>query len=75
MRKDPFGHTLAVVTVNEELTPMEVGDRMREFVAQKEQEAPMVSGSAQPPICLRRTPTRRGDAAWNCVSGGINNGE
>ena len=34
MLKDPFGHAWAISTVMEELTPREVGDRMREFMAQ-----------------------------------------
>ena len=62
MYTDPFGHSWAMVTVKEELTPKTtLGDRMREFVAQKEQEAPMVSG--------------REDAAWNWACGGIDHGE
>ena len=32
MVKDPFGHAWAIVTVKEELTPKEVGDRMRAFL-------------------------------------------
>ena len=38
MAKDPFGHVWAIVTVKEELTPEEVGDRMRQFVAQNQRE-------------------------------------
>ena len=38
MAKDPFGHVWAIVTVKEHLTPMEVGDRMREFVALRQDE-------------------------------------
>ena len=38
MVKDPFGHSWAIATVKEELTPKEVGDRMREYVAQSQQE-------------------------------------
>ena len=34
MGKDPFGHSWAIVTVQEELTPKEVGDRMREYLGQ-----------------------------------------
>ncbi len=34
MAKDPFGHVWVIATVKEELTPKEVGDRMRNFVAQ-----------------------------------------
>ena len=37
MVKDPFGHNWAIVTVKEELTPREVGERMREFMAQMHQ--------------------------------------
>ena len=37
MVKDPFGHCWAIVTVQEELTPKEVGERMREFMAQTQQ--------------------------------------
>ena len=37
MVKDPFGHVWAIVTVKEELSPREVGDRMREFVSQGHQ--------------------------------------
>ena len=37
MVKDPFGHCWAIVTVKEELTPKEVGERMREFMAQMQQ--------------------------------------
>ena len=35
MLKDPFGHSWAIATVKEELTPKEVSERMREFVAQR----------------------------------------
>ena len=38
MLKDPFGHFWAIVTVKEELTPEEVGDRVRELVAKGQQE-------------------------------------
>ena len=38
MAKDPFGHFWAIATVKEELTPKEVGDRMREFVAQSQRQ-------------------------------------
>ena len=37
MVKDPFGHSWAIATVKEELTPKEVGKRMRESVAQTQQ--------------------------------------
>ena len=33
MLKDLFGHVGAIATVKEELTPKEVGNRMRQFVA------------------------------------------
>ena len=39
MVKDPFGHVWAIATVKEELTPREVSDRMREFLAQGQQGA------------------------------------
>ena len=39
MVKDPFGQVWAISTVKEELSPGEVGERMRAFVAQSEQEA------------------------------------
>lgn len=38
MVKDPFGHSWAIVTVKEELSPEEVGRRMREFVAQTQEQ-------------------------------------
>ena len=38
LAKDPFGHVWAIVTVKEELTPEQVGDRMRQFVAQTQKE-------------------------------------
>ena len=38
MLKDPFGHVWAIATVKEELTAKEVGDRMRESVAQSQEE-------------------------------------
>ena len=37
MVKDPFGHNWAIVTVKEELTPREGGERIREFMAQMHQ--------------------------------------
>ena len=37
MLKDPFGHSWAIATVKEELTPKEVGERIRGFVAQMQQ--------------------------------------
>ena len=39
MAKDPFGHSWAIATVKEELSAKEVGDRMREFVAQGQRES------------------------------------
>ena len=36
--KDPFGHSWAIVTVKDELSPEEVGRRMREFVAQNQEQ-------------------------------------
>ena len=38
MATDPFGHFWAVATVQEELTPQEVGERMREHVSQSQQD-------------------------------------
>lgn len=38
MMKDPFGHSWAIVTVKEELTPKQVQERMTEFVAQMQHE-------------------------------------
>ena len=32
MARDPFGHVWAIVTVKEELTPKEVGDRMKQVL-------------------------------------------
>ncbi len=37
MVKDPFGHSWAIATVREELTPKEVGERITKFVAQMRQ--------------------------------------
>ena len=39
MAKDPFGHVWAMSTVKEELTPKEVGERMRELVAQMQDQS------------------------------------
>ena len=39
MVRDPFGHSWAISTVQEEVTPEEVGVRMRAFVAQMQQQA------------------------------------
>ena len=36
--KDPFGHSWAIATVKEELTPKEVGDRMSGYVAQMQRQ-------------------------------------